>query len=201
MDEGELLQAWAKEDKLAGKQLFERYYDPISRFFRNKVAEPADLVQLTFLNCLEAAGRYKGGNFRSFLFGIAINTLRQHYREHGRGRWVDADEQPSVEAMGISPSQAIAAYEEQRLLLAALRRLPVDLQTLLELHYWEQMKISELSELLEMPEGTIKSRLRKGRQLVEKSLAELAESQAVLDSTISGFDRWASELRELNPRR
>jgi RNA polymerase sigma-70 factor (ECF subfamily) len=202
MNDGELLRAWSLGDKTAGKQLFEHYYEPISRFFRNKVNEPADLVQRTFLACLEAADRFKGDtNFRSFLFAIAINTLRKHYRDHGGGRFTDLDNQPSVEAMGISPSQVIADRQEQRLLLAALRRLPSDLQLMLELHYWEQMKVAELAQLLGLPEGTVKSKMRKGRMLVEQALAELAESNELLASTLGGLDRWALELREVGQLR
>jgi RNA polymerase sigma-70 factor, ECF subfamily len=197
VNDEELLRAWGRGDKTAGKKLFERYYGPVARFFRNKVREPGDLVQRTFMACLEAADRYEGrSNFRSFLFGIAINVLRKHYRDASDGRWVDAEEQLSVEAIGQSPSQIIAVKQEQRLLLAALRTLPAQLQLLLELHYWERMSMAELAELLELPIGTIKSRMRRGRQLVEEALAKLADSPAALRSTLDGFERWAAELRD-----
>ena len=196
MDDGELLRAWARGEREAGRALFERYYEAVSRFFCNKVREPGDLVQRTFLGCMEAADRYAGqSNFRSFLFGIAINVLRKYYRDNGGDRFVDADAQPSVEALGQSPSAVLAVRDEQRLLLAALRRLPVDLQLILELHYWEQSKVSEIAELMELPEGTIKSKMRRGRQLVEAALGELASSPALLESTLGGLDRWAAELR------
>ncbi|MBX7081960.1 MAG: sigma-70 family RNA polymerase sigma factor [Nannocystaceae bacterium] len=198
MDDAALLRAWAAGDRASGRTLFERYYEPVSRFFRNKAAEPGELVQRTFLACLEAADRFAGANFRNFLFGIAINVLRKHYRDVGGRRWVDA-EQSSVEAMGLSPSEAIAGREEQRLLLAALRRLPHELQLLLELHYWEQMKVADLAALLEQPEGTIKSKMRKGRMLLEQHLGELASSPAALASTRDGLDRWAAELRAALP--
>lgn len=202
MNDGDLLQAWARGDQAAGKELFERYYAPVSRFFRNKVRDPADLVQRTFVACMEAADRFEGSSsFRSYLFGIAINLLRKHYRDDPARRFVDAEEQPSVEAMGQSPSQMLVVREEQRLLLAALRRVPAQLQLLLELHYWEQMSVADLAELLKLPVGTIKSRMRRGRQLVEEALAELASSPTVLESTLGGLDRWAAELRDALPLR
>src|SRR5262245_57608941 len=67
--DAELLESWQAGDRLAGKQLFERYFRVINRFFRSKVGDDAqDLVQKTFLGCLESVERYRGDTtFRSWL--------------------------------------------------------------------------------------------------------------------------------------
>ena len=58
----QLLEAWRGGDKKAGKRLFERHYDALTRFFRNKVGpEAPDLVQQTFLGCLERIDRFREG--------------------------------------------------------------------------------------------------------------------------------------------
>jgi RNA polymerase sigma-70 factor (ECF subfamily) len=46
------------------------------------------------------------------------------------------------------------------------------------------------------PAGTVKSRLQRGRRLLEEQLAALASSPAVLDSTLSGLEDWARDLRQ-----
>src|SRR5690606_17293054 len=117
-----------------------------------------------FLACVEGAGRFRGeGSFRSFLFAIAYRQLCRHYRDR-RGDRVDLEE-VSAQAMEPSPSQMLGDGEELRLLLAGLRRIPVDCQVALELLYWEQMTTVEIAAALEIPEGTVKSRLRRGRAL------------------------------------
>lgn len=189
----ELLRRWHSGDRCAGEALFERHYDAVSRFFRNKVDEPRDLVQRTFLACLEnIEGFRRDASFRTFLFAIANNVLRKHFRARSgpRGK-VDlgtvsaADLQPS-------PSRVVAETNEKRLLLRALRRLSVDQQVLLELHYWEHMKVAELAAVLDLPVGTVKTRMRAARRRLEELLAELTSSPGLLQSTVS-------ELEALGP--
>jgi RNA polymerase sigma-70 factor (ECF subfamily) len=83
----ELLDAWREGDKDAARQLLDRHYGPLDRFFRNKVgAEAADLVQRTMLVCVESRDRFRGeASFRTDLFAIARNELRAHVRGLGRG--------------------------------------------------------------------------------------------------------------------
>ena len=80
-------------------------------------------------------------------------------------------------------------------MLQALRQVPLEHQIVLELYYWEDMEASELAEVLEMPEGTVRSRIRRAKQLIEEQLAKLAESDALLESTMSNLDSWARSLR------
>ena len=148
----ELLAAWRAGDRQAGELLFERYYEPVARFFLNKTDASAELIQQTFLACVEGAPRFRGeGSFRSFLFAIAYRQLCKHYRDR-RGERVDLAE-VSVAAMEPSPSQVLVEGEELRLLLAGLRRIPVDCQVVLELLYWEELTTVEMAAVLRDPGG------------------------------------------------
>src|SRR5690606_12989864 len=98
------------------------------------------------------------------------------------------------------PPSHLDARHEQRLLLAALRHIPLDLQIALELHYWEGMAGPELAEVLGVPEGTVRSRLRRAKELLTERLGELADSPALLESTLSDLDGWARSLEQLFPR-
>jgi RNA polymerase sigma factor (sigma-70 family) len=197
MTDAELLRAWHGGDRAAGETLFERHYDGVSRFFRNKVPEPADLVQRTFLACLEQVERFRGeASFRTFLFAIANNLLRKHYRALAGPRGKVELGTVSAEDLRQSPSRELVVGEEKRLLLRALRRLPVDQQVLLELHYWEQLKVGELAGVLGVPEGTVKTRMRAARLRLEGLIEELAGSPSLGRSTVTRLDEWAEGLRE-----
>lgn len=190
----ELLAAWRAGDRGAGELLFERYYEPVARFFLNKTDAQAELIQQTFLACIEGAARFRGeGSFRSFLFAIAYRQLCKHYRDR-KGERIDLAE-VSVAALEPSPSQVMLEGEELKLLLAGLRRIPVDFQVVLELQYWEQLTTVEMAAVLEIPEGTVKSRLRRGRALLREAIEALASSPDLAGSTLLGIETWANALR------
>lgn len=201
MDDAELLRAWCGGDRAAGEELFERHYETVERFFRNKVAEPDELIQRTFLACVEAAARFRGDSkFRTFLLGIAINVLRTHYRKLQQERGVDPLSS-SVAGLGQTPSRILVEHEEERLLLAALRRLPIELQLVIELRYWDGLKHEELASLLEVPRSTVNTRLRRARDLLEQHLQELADSPQVLHSTTTRIEDWVEQQRQRGPLR
>lgn len=201
-DESALLRAWAEGDKAAGERLFARYYKPLTRFFVNKVRttdEVEELVQRAFMAVLESATRYRGdSSVRTWVFGIARNLLRQFYDQRRREAGRRADEEVSVadfDAPGAST--ALRAKAEQRLLLRALRTLPLETQVMLELFYWEDMKSREIGEVLGMPEGTVRSKLRKARSDLEQALAKLSREPGLLESTVEGLETWAQGLRDV----
>lgn len=192
-----LFQAWAEGDKAAGAKLFSRHYRSVARFFANKLGPDSDdLIQMTFLGCVEARERFRGeASFRTFLFAIARNTLHKHLREKIRDRVRFDPEVSTLNDFSPSALTLLDVRAEQLLLLAGLRRLPVDWQLLLELHYWEQLPIREMALVLDMPTGTVKTHMSRARSRLELELAKLAESAQLLDSTINGLEQWAQELQ------
>jgi len=81
-------------------------------------------------------------------------------------------------------------------LLEALRRLPLDLQIAIELHYWEGMTVREIALVVDAPEGTIKRRLQRARARLEAIIRELADSDVLANSTIGDLAGWARQLQE-----
>lgn len=194
--DAELLAAWRSGDSRAGAKLFDRHADAVARFFENKVCVGAeDLVQQTFLLLVESRDRIREGlTFRAFVLGVARNVLRDHIRKLARGRAVD----PEVEAMADlapGPTTVLGHNREQRLLLAGLRRLPVEHQIGLELFYWEEMDAREIAEIMGISHSAMRSRLAKARELLREAMAKLAESPEVLASTLDNLARWASQIR------
>jgi RNA polymerase sigma-70 factor (ECF subfamily) len=197
-----LLEAWRRGDRAAGDKLFEQHYRSVARFFRNKANEAAqeDLIHETFLACLRGVAGFRGqASFRTFLFAIAHHVLVDHLRWMGRrmarsSAETDVDELPAV-CFGPSPSAAAVLRHDQRLLLEALRGIPLIHQIALELHYWEDLTAAEIGDVLGVPLGTAKTRLRDGRVYLRQQLRRLARSTEELRSTVDDLDHWARRIR------
>lgn len=199
----ELLEAWRGGNERAGRELFARHFDAIYRFFRSKVDDAADdLTQQTFLGCVKGKDRYRGdASFRTYLYTIARNRLYTHIRDRNRRDAVLEVGQRSVADLGIgSPTGVLAARDEQRLLLMAMRHLSLEMQVALELHYWEGLSVREISEVTGTPEGTIKRRLQRARGRLDELITELTDDESLRRSTTTNFEQWAQQLRaQLNP--
>jgi RNA polymerase sigma-70 factor (ECF subfamily) len=197
VSDSELLQRWRSGDQAAGQELFERYYHVIERFFANKLASEAlDLVQETFVACLEGRDRVsEDGKFRSYLFAVACNVLRGHLRRRYRGGEQLDLEEVSVHELAPGAGTLLGRLREQRLLLEALRHIPVELQVALELHYWEQLTTEDMAEALGVPVGTARSRLRRAREQLQAAMERLASTPDELESTITNLDDWARQCR------
>ena len=191
----ELLERWRSGDAAAGEALFERHFDAVVRFFRNKTDGAADdLVQKTFLGCVRGQERFRGeSSFRTYLFVVAHNVLKNHYREQRRAE-VDFGVS-SVFELAPSPSTIVAQQRTAQLLLAALRRIPLELQVALELHYWEGLSSTEIGAVLELPTGTVKTRLRRAKQLLGQHMQTLNGRMEPLVATEDDLEKWARAVR------
>lgn len=195
----DLLEAWRAGDGEAGRMLFERHISAVSRFFRNKVGdEREDLIQGTFLACVESRDRLRdGARFRAYLFRIARNKLYDHLAKthHNSGR-PDPLSQSAID-LGASPSRMLAKNQQDQHLLQALQQLPIALQIVLELHYWEGMSTAELAQVLEIPQGTVKTRLFRARALLRQHLTVVAQQGRLPAGSLDDLDAWARVLRDI----
>lgn len=190
----DLLDGWKAGDKAAGNALFRRHVRLLFRFFRTKVDGTVDdLVQDTLLGCLK--GSFRGEtDFRTYLLCIARNRLYTHYKKKQRGFDPLTS---SVALTGVSPSAAVAANEDRARLLAALRRIPLESQTLLELYYWNGLQGPALAEILEVSPHTVRSRLSRARSKLREELASLQGTPVTDLATLEregDFDAWARGL-------
>jgi RNA polymerase sigma factor (sigma-70 family) len=179
----ELLDRWRGGDAGAGQELFAKYFDSVYRFFDTKSDGDIDeLVQRTFLACVRAREQFRGdASFRTFLFTIARHELYRHYRERRRdGERLDPLE-TSVAELVTTPRSRLARDEAHRQLLDAMCRLPIETQTLLELHYWEELDIAALADIFAAPAATIRTRLHRGRRALRELLAATPPLASVED--------------------
>lgn len=104
--DAELLAAWRVGDNDAGNALVKRHFAAVYRFFRNKIDGDLDeLVQATFVRCTDRVDAIVSNeHFRGFLFGIARNVLKEHFREKVRRRESIDFHITSVADLGTSPT-------------------------------------------------------------------------------------------------
>ncbi len=185
----ELLDAWRGGDRNAGDELIRRHFSPICRFFRSKLGDQVeDLVQRTFLDCVESRDRIAPGGFRAYLFAVARNRLRDHLRgAYRRPAMIDLASH-SVADLGTSPSGVAAKNQEERLLLDALRSIPIDQQIALELAYWEGLSGREIATALGISENTVRSRLARARDALRAQVERLAGEPRLRESTLRSLD-------------
>ncbi len=194
----ELLSRWRDGDKRSGEQLFDRHFEPLFRFFCSK-AEPVaeDLTQETLLACVKGKERIRFEHrFRAYMFAVARRILYAYYDRLHQGRDVELGSRSVIDLSPVA-TEIVAKRQEERLFLEALRSLPLDHQIAIELHFWEELTGPEIAAVLDVPEGTIRSRLRRARLQLEQKVREYSKSPRVIDSTMTHLDTWAANVRKL----
>jgi RNA polymerase sigma factor (sigma-70 family) len=193
-----LLKRWSEGELAAGQELFRDSYAVVTRYFRNKVndAQVSDLVQKTFLACVASVARFKqSSRFATYVLAIAHHTLVDHYRASAleSGRSLDLDGDALADA-GPGAEVMVGQRQDHRLLLGALRRLPFSQQVVLELRYWEALSDTEIAEVLDVPLGTVKTRLRAGQARLRDELAREDVPAELLRTTLDTLDRWSARV-------
>lgn len=182
----DLLESWREGDIGAGDQLLQKHFASVHRFFRTKIGDDVDdLVQQTFLGCVQNRDRVKDGAFRPYLFGIARKRLYDRLR--GTKHEIDMDTE-CVADCATSPSQKVARNQEEQLLLLAMREISINAQIVLEMTYWEGMSGQEVAAVLGVSEHTVRSRLSRARDLLRERLAKSASSKALAESSYKALE-------------
>lgn len=160
--------------------------------FTGKEAEAQDLTQEVFLRVFRALGSFRSteGSFTTWLARLTRNLLIDHYRRTRNERVTDSIEEqlPWVEGKmeggrggeGTSaprrPDSAVAGREASELLQGALGKLSPELRETIILRDLQEMEYREIAEVLAIPEGTVKSRLNRGRAELGRLLKKYREA-------------------------
>ena len=170
-----LLQRWRNGDAEAGDALAVRYCAAVLSFFANKVPEGGeDLMQKTFLACLDTDPAQEIRSFRAFLFGIARMQLLRYYERRGQLRGEEMMSRVSLAGLATTPTERIARAESHDLLHRALATLPLDQQIALELFYWQKLPVAEVASALSLSEGGTRAKLHRARQKLRNVYEELS---------------------------
>jgi RNA polymerase sigma-70 factor, ECF subfamily len=168
-DEQAMLRVQAHDDHGAFAQLVSRWEEPIRRLCTRMVGDAhkgEDLKQEAFARLFAKRKLYQPtARFSTFLWRIALNAcydeLRRVKRRAESALDVDGAEE-GLEGTGVElddPHSEAAGNEEAELVRGALMKLPEMYRTVLVLRHYEGLKLKKIAEILEIPEGTVNSRM------------------------------------------
>ena len=152
--------------------------------FTNSASEAQDLTQEVFLRVFRTLKSFRAaeGSFATWLARVTRNLLIDNYRRTRQERVTDSIEEqlPVIEEEGaaasIKPDQMLAGREATELLQAALQTLSPDLREAVILRDLQEMEYREIANVLEIPEGTVKSRINRGRAELARKLKKLKQA-------------------------
>ncbi|MBI3670566.1 MAG: RNA polymerase sigma factor [Acidobacteria bacterium] len=181
----QLVQQCLRGDGSAWEELVRRHtrriYNLCYRFTSNR-HEAEDMTQEVFLRIYRTLGSYRSahGGFVTWMSSVTRNLLIDHYRRTRRDRMTDSldDVMPKLEekeSAGRRPDQAVLVGELSEQVQRALSRLSPDLREAVILRDLQGLEYAEIQDVLQVPEGTVKSRINRGR--IE--LARLLEQMGV----------------------
>lgn len=143
--------------------------------------EAMDVTQEAFIKAYRALKNFRGDSqFYTWLYRIAINTAKNYLVSKGRrppDQDVDADEQADygfAEQMtdAETPENLLSRDELQEKVFATLESLPDDLKTALSLREFEGLSYEQIAEIMDCPVGTVRSRIFRAREAIDKVVAK-----------------------------
>jgi RNA polymerase sigma-70 factor (ECF subfamily) len=133
-----------------------------------------DLAQEAIVRAYRALGTYGGdAPFEAWLCRIALNAAHDHVRSAWRRRVLLFDRVPGAAGEGDSLERAVERRELQRRVRQAVTGLPASQRVPIWLHYFEGFTLAEVARLEQVPEGTVRSRVRAGLRRLSLSLDDL----------------------------
>lgn len=157
--------AWADLVRTHTRRIYNLCYR-----FTGRSEEAQDLTQDVFLRVFRSLGSFEGtqGSFTTWLTSLTRNLLIDHYRKFKKERLVDSldDQIETLEEKGpvaVSPEMIYRGRESEEVLQAAMNRLSPDLREAVILRDLQELEYREISVILKVPEGTVKSRINRGR--------------------------------------
>jgi len=171
--------AWEELVRLHTRRVYALCYR-----FTNSGSEAQDLTQEVFLRVFRTIRTFRSteGSFSTWLARVTRNLLIDHYRRTRQERVTESIEEqlPMLEEEGaaaaVRPDHTVAGREASEILQATLQKLSPDLREAVVLRDLQEMEYREIAEVLRIPEGTVKSRINRGRA----ELARLLRKQKLL---------------------
>ncbi len=174
-DQGEvdarLLARCLDHDRQAQRELYEMTHHAVYRLMVRMVGlqEASDLTQQVYLKLFTKLHQFAGNSrFETWLYRLASNEALQYLRKNSRKKTTTLLDDP------VNQQQPVTERDEQREILGvALERIEPELRSIFLLREVEEMSYREIAEVIDVPEGTVGSRLNRARRDLQTHLLEL----------------------------
>ena len=185
----ELVKRVQNGDRRAFDLLFSRYQHKIvnlvGRYLRDS-EDVQDVVQEAFIKAFRALPRFRGDSaFYTWLYRIAINTAKNHIVARSRrppGSDVEVEDAEHFDGADAlrdleNPEAELAKDQLSAEIDAAIADLPDDLRSAVTLREFDGLTYEQIAEIMECPVGTVRSRIFRAREAIDKRIAPLLDRQ------------------------
>ncbi len=175
-------------EKSAFDLLVRKYQHKIAKLISRYIydhAEVEDVTQETFIKAYRAISGFRGESaFYTWLYRIAINTAKNYLVSQGRrlpNSDLNSDEAEANEESGnlreiATPEHSALTKEIAETVMLTMRALPEDLRTAITLREIEGLSYDEIAAVMDCPIGTVRSRIFRAREAIDKELKPLLET-------------------------
>jgi len=183
------------------RPLLDAAYGTALRLSRN-ATDAEDLVQEAAYHAYRGFGSFEAGtNFKAWFFRILTNAFYSKYRKHKReGAQVELDDTPELylysqtQAAGLhsrseDPATALMDQLDHDAVARAIESLPEEYRVVATLYFMQDYRYQEIAEILSVPVGTVRSRLHRGRRLLQKALWTIAEDRGIIARMAAGAEK------------
>ena len=190
MQTDDLLTRARRGEPAAVEALLREHYDMIHAVCHRMVHNPDsanDAVQNALIAVVKGLSRFDGrSSVSTWMYRIATNAAIDEIRRTQRRPVPVADETLAAHGSSIDPTSEIAEHlDQQSRLTDALGRIPEEFRAALVLRYVADLDYAEMAEVLDVPIGTVRSRLSRGRHL----MADLLSTPPVTGNSVTGEPR------------
>lgn len=159
------------------EELYEKYAGDVLRmsyFYLGDRQKAEDVCQDVFVRLITNAPELAEGREKAWLLKVALNRCRDLWR----GAWLKRVTLGSEAFEMIPAPDDEARKDDEEAMMQAIHRLPPDFRETILLHYYQGYGISEIAQMMGLPEGTISSRLSRGRKKLELILKEVMNDES-----------------------
>jgi len=182
-----LVEKVQRGDKNAFNLLVTKYQHKVSnlvsRYVKNQSDVP-DIVQEAFIKAYRALPNFRGDSaFYTWLYRIAVNCAKNHMVASGRkppGSDIEIEDAEIYDAgdalrENASPEKLLLTKEIKKVVFNTIEQLPDDLRTAINLRELEGLSYEEIAAIMECPVGTVRSRIFRARDAVDKKIKPLLQ--------------------------
>ena len=175
----EIIDSYVKGDIESFNRLYNRHKDDLFRFccfMMKDVSKAEDILQKAFIRFFENAGKLSQkteGTFKPWMFSVVANLCKDEFKRAETKRTQSLENPDYHLSKFVHHEQGLENEELSSKIDKAIDQLPEKLRQVIGLQYYAELDLKEISKVLKIPEGTVKSRLFKAKEGLARMLRGL----------------------------